>query len=195
MKKINKGEYGYINNQKIITIIRTVILFALALGLYFAGIINTGSNKNLLTVVAILGLLPASKSCVNMIMFLRFKSLDKEFYSEIVSVANSLCSDDFLALYENVLTTTEKSYYLPVIYYKNHTIISFCDNKSNDALAIIENHIKESIKLERIDVTVKVFKDKDQFIERLKGLIQVEKDEGDDSRLNTIYNTLKAISL
>lgn len=194
MNRINKGEFGYINNRKVLTIIRTFVLFALALGLYFIGYVNTGSNKNILTIIAILGLLPASKSCVNMIMFLRFKSLDAVIFSEFSETANSNDYDASL-IYENVFTTTEKSYYLPALFYRNHTIISYCENKSNEALNTIENHIKESIKIEKIDVTVKVFKDKEQFLDRLNGLVKVEKDEGDDSLRNIVYNTLKAISL
>ena len=193
MKKRNKGEYGYIRYQRFFSIIRTVVLFVLALGIYAIGYYNTGSNKNLLTIVAILGLLPASKSCVNMIMFLRFKSLDDGLYSEFYELIGSLETDNDV-LFENVLTTTEKSYYLPIIYYKNHTIISYCENKRDEATSIIESHLKESLKIEKIDVTVKVFKEKNQFIERFKGLLLTEQTE-DPSIKNHVYSTIKAISL
>lgn len=192
MKKIGKGEYGYINRQKIYTIVRTVILFALALGIYAIGYYNTGSNKNLLTIVAILGLLPASKSCVNMIMFLRFKSLDEALYSEFTDLTGR--NDEAELLFENVLTTTEKSYYLPAIYYKNHTIVSYCENKNSEACAIVEKHLKEAMKIEKIEVTVKVFKDKAQFVERVKGLLLTEQ-EDDNAVKNHVYSTIKAISL
>lgn len=192
MKKIGKGEYGYINRQKIYTIVRTVILFALALGIYAIGYYNTGSNKNLLTIVAILGLLPASKSCVNMIMFLRFKSLDEALYSEFTDLTGR--NDEAELLFENVLTTTEKSYYLPAIYYKNHTLVSYCENKNPEACAIVEKHLKEAMKIEKIEVTVKVFKDKAQFVERVKGLLLTEQ-EDDNAVKNHVYSTIKAISL
>lgn len=194
MKKITKGEKGYINNQKIFTVLRTILLFALALGIYAIGYVNTGSNKNLLTIVAILGLLPASKSCVNMIMFLRFKSLKSELAEELSSAAESEGEPE-LMLYENVLTTTEKSYFLPAILYRNHTIVSYCENKSNEALAVIENHLKESMKIEKLEVTVKVFKDKEQFIERIRNLVRIQKDENNDSLRDKAYSTIKAISL
>lgn len=189
-KRIDKGDFGYINNHKIYTIFRTVLFFAMALGIYAIGYVNTGTNKNLLTIVAILGLLPASKSCVNMIMFLRFKSLDKSLHSRLKDSAQGT-----VLLYENVLTTTEKSYFLPAILYRNHTIISYCENKANEALAIIENHLKESMKIEKIDVTVKVFKNEEQFIDRCIGLCRMEQDDEDKSLLETVYATIKAISL
>lgn len=189
-KRVSKGEFGYINNHKIYTIFRTILFFAMALGIYAIGYKNTGTNKNLLTIVSILGLLPASKSCVNMIMFLRFKSLDKDLYSRLKSQ-----SDTTTLLYENVLTTTEKSYFLPAILYRNHTIISYCENKANEALAIIENHLKDSMKIEKIDVTVKVFRSEEQFTDRCKSICQMEQDDDDKALMETVYATIKAISL
>lgn len=189
-KRVSKGEFGYINNHKIYTIFRTILFFAMALGIYAIGYKNTGTNKNLLTIVSILGLLPASKSCVNMIMFLRFKSLDKDLYSRLKSQ-----SDTTTLLYENVLTTTEKSYFLPAILYRNHTIISYCENKANEALAIIENHLKDSMKIEKIDVTVKVFRNEEQFTDRCKSICQMEQDDDDKALMETVYATIKAISL
>lgn len=188
MKKINKGEFGYIKNRQLLTVIRTVLLFALAVGIYVIGYISTGSNKNLLSIVAILGMLPASKSCVNMIMFLRFKSLPPKLY-ESFSELNAPF------IYENVLTTTEKSYFLPVLLYKNHTIVSYCENKNVDALSIVEKHIKETMKIEKIEVTVKVFKDKEQFIERAKSLNSSMNDEEDMKVMENVYSTIKAVSL
>lgn len=188
MKKINKGEFGYIKNRQILTILRTVFLFAMAVGIYVLGYVNTGSNKNLLTIVAILGMLPASKSCVNMIMFLRFKSLSPDLYESFTEVNAPF-------IYENVLTTTEKSYFLPAILYKNHTIVSYCENKNNDAQSIVEKHIKETMKIEKIDVTVKVFKDKEQFLERAGSLNSSMNDEEDMKVMEIVYSTLKAVSL
>ena len=76
MKKIRKGCYGYMDYQKKVTILRTVLFFAVSIGIYGMGISSPGNNKNLLTVVAVLGLLPSCKSAINMIMFLKaLKSL------------------------------------------------------------------------------------------------------------------------
>lgn len=45
--------------------------FGVSIGLYVMGYVTTGSNKNLLTIVAVLGCLPACKSLVNLILFLK----------------------------------------------------------------------------------------------------------------------------
>ena len=71
--KNKKGTYGYIGKQRRWEIIKTLLMFGISIALYTAGYIATKSNKNLLTLVAVLGCLPASKSAVNMIMFLKAK--------------------------------------------------------------------------------------------------------------------------
>ena len=66
-----KGTSGYLRTQKNYEILRTVLYFAISLSLFIAGWVTTGSRENLLTIVAVLGCLPACKSLVEMFMFLR----------------------------------------------------------------------------------------------------------------------------
>ena len=65
---MTKGCYGYLTRQKKKEIIKTVLFFALSLSVFAIGYATTGTKKNLLTIVAMLGFLPASKSMVSMIM-------------------------------------------------------------------------------------------------------------------------------
>ena len=59
-----KGTRNYIDTQKKYEIFRTLLYFGISVSLFAAGYIQTGRKTNLLTVVAILGCLPASKSAV-----------------------------------------------------------------------------------------------------------------------------------
>ena len=68
-----RGTRGYLRTQKIYEILRTVLYFAISLSLFIAGWVSTGSRENLLTIVAVLGCLPACKSLVEMFMFLRYR--------------------------------------------------------------------------------------------------------------------------
>ena len=61
-----RGTCGYLRTQKIYEILRTVLYFAISLSLFIAGWVSTGSRENLLTIVAVLGCLPACKSLVEM---------------------------------------------------------------------------------------------------------------------------------
>ena len=71
MTRAVKGNFGYLRAKRLTVLIRTVIFFAISLALFAAGYITTGKKENLLTIVAVLGCLPACKSMVNTIMLFR----------------------------------------------------------------------------------------------------------------------------
>ena len=65
-----KGTENYLNTQKKYEILRTILYFAISATLFIAGYLQTKTKVNLLTVVAVLGCLPASKSTVSSKLFL-----------------------------------------------------------------------------------------------------------------------------
>ena len=67
MKRIEKGTPGYLDYKKKVEIIRTVIYFLLVAAIFTLGYVQTKTRSNLLTVVAILGCLPAAKALVGVI--------------------------------------------------------------------------------------------------------------------------------
>ena len=69
-----KGSRNYIDSQKKYEMIRTLLYFGISASLFLAGYFTTKTKVNVLTVVAVCGCLPASKSLVGTIMFLRYKS-------------------------------------------------------------------------------------------------------------------------
>ncbi len=188
MKIKEKGTFGYIRQHQILSVLRTVLLFVLALGLYFIGYTRTGSNKNLLTVIAVLGLLPASKSMVNMIMFLRFRSLKKEEHDEYEQHRKELP-----ILYENVLTTSQQAYYLPALICSDNMICSFCESTGD--LKVLEAQIKEALKQDGQDTGVKIFQDRRLFMKRLEEVVKNTEQKMPDPDVQSIFNVIKAISL
>ena len=62
MKKVKKGNYGYIRYQRKKRLLVTLVMFAIPLVIYVTGYIQTKTRLNLFTFVAILGCLPASRS-------------------------------------------------------------------------------------------------------------------------------------
>ena len=59
--KIEKGKPGYLKAQRDKLLIQTLIEFGIVIALLVIGYVQTGTKLNLLTLVAILGCLPASK--------------------------------------------------------------------------------------------------------------------------------------
>ena len=100
-----KGSENYLNTQKKYELIRTIIMFTISLSLFAAGFIQTGTRKNLLTVVAVLGCLPACRSMVSTIMYLRYQSGSHEVISEIKKHSEGLH-----VIYDCVFTSYQKNF-------------------------------------------------------------------------------------
>lgn len=182
-----KGTKGYLKAQKKYEILRTVLYFAISLLLFAAGWIATGDKMNLLTVVAVLGCLPASKSAVGMIMFLRHKGCSEDNARDIAEHLGSL-----KGLYDCVFTSYEKNYEVAHIAVKGDTICGFSENKDFEEQAFYK-HIDSILKLDNFkDTSVKIFTDKRKYLERLDSLNQLDADQ---TNTEGILNTLRSVSL
>ena len=170
-KKVLKGSFGYLDYKKKMSAIMTVGMFALSLAIFIMGYITTKTNANYLTVVAVLGCLPASKCAVSMIMFLKAKGCSKEDSNEIEKVIGSL--DGFYDLY---FTGYSKNFPTNHLVVTKNAIIAYSADKKI-AEKDFNEHMKDILNKERIhDVTVKLFLDRDKYINRLHELNQSEAD-------------------
>lgn len=183
-----KGTYGYIRKQTVFEIIKTILLFAMAFGLFFIGYLTLGTRKSLWSVFAVLALLPASKSLVGVIMLLRFRSLSPRQYESYISATGSIP-----AIYENILTTTGKAYYLPVICCIASTVTAYTTADSSELNAVKE-HIDSVLKNGGHKAVVKVFDNESDFILRVKQMTNNLSLE-DREKSVRILDTLKAVSL
>ena len=182
-----KGTRNYLNTQKKYEVIRTVIYFAISISLFVAGYIQTGRRANLLSIVAVLGCLPASKSAVGAIMFLRFKSCGEEAATEIERHAGALD-----CLYDMVFTSDKKNYVVSHLAVCGSTICGFAEDS-----AFAENefykHIGDILKVDgHKNATVKIFTNLAKYTERLEQMRQLEPDE---AVTHSIITTLKSVAL
>ena len=185
--KYTKGEYLYLQNRKKMEILKTVIFFGISAALYLAGYITTGSNKNYLTIVAVLGCLPASKSAVSMIMNLKIKGCSKKVYARISEKAGQK-----EGAYNLYFTSYDKNYDISHIFVKGMTVIAFTENGK-----ILENefeeHIKTILNKDAIKgVNVKLYKDLEKYLSRME---QMQGLENEKSREADIMKNLYAVSL
>ncbi len=182
-----KGTKNYIDTQKKYVIARTVLLFALSIALYLIGYITTKSNKNLLTIVAVLGCLPASKSAVEMIMFLRFKSSSKEIINTIEAHTGTLP-----CIYDMVFTTYDKNFYVDHIAACGNTICGFSSSSKTD-VELCEKHIMSTLKMDgQKNVSIKIFKDLKKYTERLE---QMQLLETENANCEDILASILSVTL
>ena len=189
MKRIGKGEYGYIAYQRKVVIIRTVIFFAISAAIFITGYVATGTRKNLLTIIAILGCLPACKSVVNLVMFAKAKGCSEEAHKEISGIA-----EDANNAYDLYMTSYDKNYAVSHIVVCGNNVTGFSEDMDPDTVRDCEKHIKEHLAIDGFkDMTVKMFTDLHKYTDRLKQLNEL--DGKGDYDAGAVLNTLMAISL
>lgn len=172
--KIYKGDYGYIREQRKIEIAKTIGLLVLPVALYVAGFISTGSNKNLLTFVAILGSLPFARCAVNLMLFLRAGVCCKEeTFKKIVGAGIEA------TYYDLYYTSYKHNFPIACMILKRGCLIVYTDRDDFDEEAFM-THMKEVLAMcQGENINVKLYKDVDKFIERARELNALKDDDQD----------------
>lgn len=182
-----KGTKNYLKTQSKYEIARTVIYFGISLSLFVAGIVSTGDKMNLLTIVAILGCLPACKSIVTMIMFLRYKGCnfkDMEILNDI--------SSEMVQVWDMVFTTYDKNYVFSHGTICGNTVALYTTMPKIDEQACLK-HLQNALVLDGIkNVTIKIFTDLDKYMSRTSTMETLDV----DAELSaSVKRTLLSISL
>lgn len=83
MQRQKKGEFGYPPYERKKVVIRTAVYFLISISVFLLGYFLTGKTDNLLTIVAVLGMLPSSKSLVSVVMYFKIPKFSEKVYQEI----------------------------------------------------------------------------------------------------------------
>lgn len=183
--KIGKGDFGYFRYARRKQLIQTILLFGVSLSLFLGGYLMVHSKANLLTLVAVLGMLPASKSLVELIMFLKATGCKESDY-ELIKPHEG----DLLVLYDLYFTSEKKNYPVSAMILKGKTICYYMP--ASDALCkACESHLEGIFRQNRFEgYTLKCFSKLDKFLDRMDSLdqLEMEKPELDAFVLETILN-------
>lgn len=163
--KIKKGDAGYLKRRRQRLLVKLLIEAAIIAGLLILGIIETGTRLNLLTVVAILGCLPAGKTLVELIMVFPHKSIEEDIAKEIADKTELLTT-----AYDMVMTSTDKIMPIDCAVIYGNTICGYTSSKKID-INYTTKHIKQILeKNEYSQVTVKIFDNYKAFLSRAEGM-------------------------
>ncbi len=174
-KRVYKGEFGYINYRKKIAIIRTVICLLIVVGLYVFGLIYSGSQKNIFSIVAALGCLPTGWSGVNLIMLLRAGYCSDADHDKIEANRGNL-----LIHYDHVITSYEKNYNVNASTVLDKNICCYTSDKTFD-VSDCEKHIRKMVAQSGYSrYSIKIFTDIDKFCDRLQQLEKLRAEKNID---------------
>lgn len=177
--KIIKGDAGYIAKRKKQVICKTIFEFGIVAALLILGITQTGDRMNVLTIVAILGCLPASKALVEVIMISPHRSIANDKVHDVEAKANSLTK-----VYDMVFTSEKKVMPIECIVIADHTICGYTSSTKLD-VAETEKHLKQYTK-----ASVKIYKDYNKFLSRAEDMNHMESSDN-----SGIKNMLLNLSL
>ena len=186
--KLKKGEFGYLNNRQKTALIRTGILFGFTLLLVIMGRVIFTEHEKVFVICAILSVLPASMSMVNLIMFYKYHTGRREIFDELENVKGNIN-----ILYDCVFTTDQKSYGTEAVAVVNKNIIALSEYE-NINTSELEKHFSYMTRKNGFkNWTIKVFTDYSKFRDRIKYL--ADKDLSPNSTDKEVIELVKAISL
>ena len=165
MKKTEKGTPGYLSHKKRMEIIRTIIYFGIVAAIFFLGYFQTKTRLNLLTVVAVLGCLPATKALVGVIVRLPYRSADRKIVADLSEKAGHLTT-----CYDLVLTSKEKIMAVDCIVVSGSTIFGYTHYEKTDPEET-QKHIKNILSENGFTgFTVRILREYKAFLARAEGL-------------------------
>ncbi|MEG1144742.1 MAG: O-linked GlcNAc transferase-like protein [Clostridium sp.] len=189
MKKKKKGEYGYRNSFKQWQLLKISILVAFILAQLGARYFTTSQTvKNILTVMAVVTVLPAANLASPLVAILKYHTSSKEFYNQI-----SPYEKKFVILYDLVITT--KEYVLPMDAVIVHPtgVYAYCINPKTN-IPNAEKAVNEMFSEQRLDPNVKITKDFFAFEKRIKSL-KPSSEYDDDGSVEFAAKLLRSLSM
>lgn len=192
MAEKGKGSFGYLKKQAIKQGLFALSMLAVCATIFLIGFFWLTQYNSILTVIAVLGMLPVAKFIVSMILFMKAErfSCAPHLYEEVMKIAGDR-KDDLLAGFDFYLTSYDKNFPLSVACVAKDCLIAYTPWEKCDCNKCKE-HFEEYMKKNGISgINVKVFTDEKKFLERFK---QVRDDETTENE-KAMYRLLLNLSL
>lgn len=177
MKRCQKGTPGYLRDKLKMEILRTVLYFVIVAAVFLLGYSQTHSNKNLLTVVAVVGCLPACKALVGVITRFPYRTIDSALAEEVAGKSSHLT-----VIYDLVITSTEKIMPIDCIVISGDKVFGYTSNKKTEPQST-STYIRRILKQnDMAEVSVKLFDEFRSFIAIVEGLENIAAVEKEDTK-------------
>lgn len=186
---IQKGQYGYRNyHKKIQCLLVMAGVLMIVLQLLARGLTKDPAVKNILTVMAVLSVLPTANVASPFLASWRFRTPPAAFYDKV-----SQYEDKFIILYDLILTTKEAIMPMDGMIVHPQGIYAYCSLEKVDEERA-QQALNQILKNSKLDLTIKIFKDENSFYHRLEGL-KPAASFPDDKSTGYAENLLKSLSM
>ena len=164
MKKACKGEYGYFKSERLRRFFVSLGILAVPALILITGILYFGTEKNIMTVVAIVGFIPFAMSIVGLIMVFLHKSLPAEEYEKISPHEGTLTVS-----YELYVTSEKYSTMIDCAAICGNTVVGYVTDKKGN-MPFTQDQVQKVLRANGFHVTVNLLDNIDHFTERLDSM-------------------------
>ena len=192
MKKIQKGQPGYIRTRKIKLGISTISGFLLMALIYLTGYLIFDTGKNFVTILAVLVVLPVAKIFVQYLLLPWGVKAHETQYDELKKTASPL-----LPYCELMITAQEKSFAIVyLVIDKDENIVAYTTQPKVEPDRF-EKGVTNFLNYYEFDAKVKLFTDFRQFEKRVKQLAAKNTDISDEQKehIAVVFEKLSIMSV
>ena len=164
MQKATKGQFGYFRYERMRRLLITIITVLFPAAVFVAGIIVYGTERNLLTVIALVLVIPFAMAFVSLVMVYTHSSISEKEYKEIEEHAGTLTM-----AYELYVTHETASTMVDAFAICGNTVVGLVTEKKGDP-KFTADYIKKVLRSNGIGSNVALMTDRKHFLERLDSM-------------------------
>lgn len=184
-----KGQYGYRDsNRRMRLVIVLVLIAAILIQLLCRYLTANQAAKNILTVMAILTVLPMANMASPLLASWKYRTPTEAFHKRTAAYESR-----FLILYDLVITSKDTIMPMDAIAVHPNGVTAYCTNGKADT-GKAEQFLNSMLSGHKLDLHVKVIKDENAFFRRLDNLKPAAEYE-DDGSLPYAEALLKSLSM
>ena len=164
MQKATKGQFGYFRYERMRRLLITIITVLFPAAVFVTGIIVYGTERNLLTVIALVLVIPFAMAFVSLVMVYTHSSISEEEYKEIEEHAGTLTM-----AYELYVTHETASTMVDAFAICGNTVVGLVTEKKGDP-KFTADYLKKVLRSNGIGSNVALMTDRKHFMERLDSM-------------------------
>ncbi len=166
MKKAAKGTVGYVQYQRIRRALIMIVMFAIPLVIYFSALKITGTNRNIMTIVAVVGMIPAARFAVSWIMIMLQRKADPQAVRITQETAGMLTH-----AFELMVTSYDGRLPLDAVVVCGNEIAAVSVNAEKKQIDMMEKHITKILNSNQyFNSNVRIFSDLKHYQDRIRQL-------------------------
>ncbi len=187
--KKEKGQYGYRNHHKKIQLLKVALGAAMiAAQLLARNLTDNESAKNILTVMAVLSVLPTANVASPLLASWKYKTISGDLYQKVQALETK-----GIVLYDLILTTKEQIIAGDIVLVHPNGVYIYCPEQKVDS-AKAEGSLNDIFAGHKLDRNVKLLKDEKSFMKRLENIKPMAECQ-DDGSPGYAARVLKSLSM